>query len=171
MNPLAPPSSDIFDIVPPSSGNSFSVAQTALLGLLILSAIAILILWKLKRRPVQESKMDPRVTAVRALDELQAEMESLPPNELMVRTSNVVKNFLLAQYDEPVVFESVEEFLVRQRQRLPSPQRNAVVQFLSSCELIKFGRFPEARASCRPMLSEARTIILKASAESADRVD
>jgi hypothetical protein len=166
MNPSAEPSSDILDIVSPQGVlDPVFVAGGVLLALLVLAALGFAIYRLLRSlnagRNQRRRGLPPHELAAQALGRLETQIEVLTPNEFMVRTSNVVKRYLLDRYDDPVLFETAKEFLDRDNvdKPMPSSKREAVGDFLSGCEIIKFSRFPEARAQCTPLLAVARTII------------
>jgi hypothetical protein len=169
MNPQAESNPDIVDIVAPQAVlDPVFVAGGILLALLI-GAVIVFTVFHLFRDLMAKHQHElrrqfPHEEAARALDKLAARMDALSPNEFMVGTSNVVKRYLLDRYHDPVLFETAEEFLDRDNieKPMPSSKRRAVGEFLSGCEIIKFARFPEARAQCAPLLEVARKIVREA---------
>lgn len=166
MIPKVAPSQDILDIVHPTSGvDGIFVFQVLAFSAVGAGLIAFCVcLYLRRRRMLTRSKartMPPQQEATLALDKVEMDLDGLSPNDLMLRTSNIVKTYLLARYDDPLSFESLEEFLGRDEDslRLPDRERCAVVTFLTRCEAVKFGKFPDAKAQCRPLLASARKIV------------
>ena len=174
MNPEAESSPDILDIVAPQTVlDPVFIAGLILISLLVVAALGIAFS-RLTRelragRAQRRQEQRPNELATQALDELEARIDDLSPNEFMLQTSNIVKRYLLDRYHDPVLFETPDEYLERDNleKAMPSSKRHAVGDFLTGCETIKFSRFPEARARCVPLLDSARKIIRESPSPSA----
>lgn len=164
-SPSGPPAAaeDILDIVEPLwEGSSIPWGWIAALSLLVLalSAAAFLLLQRRAGRggvlPSAEQRAEAR------FDSLARRKNELPPNRYAFELSEVLKDFLSEKFDDPIRYETAEEFLQRAAEgaaSLPDAARDALRDFLGQAEEVKFGKPADAAARLGPLDGLARRIV------------
>ncbi len=167
MNPEpAPP--DIRDIVPPPELPD--VLQIVLMvawvcfALIAVGGLGFLLLRRMRRQQAPATPTpQPRELALAELDRVREGLDELTPNELGVRVSNVIKEFVHRLYRDPLLFETSEEFLRRLETNatgiIPEQLQTRLENFFASCDSVKYSCVPDARDNALPLLEEARSIV------------
>lgn len=155
---------DIKDIAGPETLPDFwewlAMAGMVVVGLLLVMALTLFLFRRLSRS--RATALSPLLIARRQLDDLERRSAELSPNAFSVAVSDTLKNYLSQRFGDPVRYETSEEFLLRLSQAkanaLPLSTRQAVVDFLSMADEIKYGRPPDAEAGKMPLLEQARVV-------------
>ncbi len=164
MNETAPPD-DIFDIYEPAILPSFWPLVLAVVAAVVFLGIIVFCLVYFLRKDSQHAKalIDPRRNAQAQLDAAAAESGRLAPNEFGLRISNTLKDYLLKRYDDPLRFETTQEFFNRlsreESSHLPMAKRRELVAFLQLCDELKYAGLREAENRKQELIQHARTII------------
>ena len=164
-----PPADDIYDIVvlaPKESmwGTVFWIVILALVLLLFAGLV-----WYFLRAAARKSEeASPEEQASRRLRELAVRREEMEPNRFALSVSDALKDYLSEKFEDPVRYETTQEFLERSSKdesRLPRAARDSLREFLVSTEEIKFGNTPDAPERSEPLLDRAGMIVRLCQAE------
>lgn len=123
----------------------------------ILSAIALLAWWIIKRPRPQAPPKLPRQRALEALDRIADELDSINPYEFSIRVSDILRGFVTEQYGLPFTRQTSVEFLERlaRESQFSGGDKALLEDFLNRCDLIKFARYDATPADSRLLLDEA----------------
>jgi hypothetical protein len=108
----------------------------------------------------------PEIVARRRLNAISGKVDELPPNKASLETSDAVKDFLTAQYRDPIRYETAEEYLHRitnaqqgDASRLSPSLTEQVQSFVSISQELKFAKLKEARSQIPSLIKQAENII------------
>lgn len=130
----------------------------ALFGLLLLGLIGwLFVRWRKRALPIES----PEERALRHLERMRGEVESLPPYLFSIRVSNVLRRYVTEQFDLPVTRQTSVEFLTTLAKSSPFSDEEKLLleDFLSRCDLIKFARYDATVADSRSLLDEASQFV------------
>ncbi len=157
------PSDDILDIVVLEPRESItSVIFWLLVVAILLIAFAIGSWIFLRHRARKKAVPPPEIRVAHALKKLRVEREQLEPNRFSLRLSDALKDFLTEKYEDPVRYETAQEFLERiskRRSRLPEAAQNSLHEFLVASDELKFGNPVDADEKTEPLLLKAGEVI------------
>lgn len=168
MNTASPSSTesrDILDIyIPEPTPNYLSMVLWIALGLAVVILVAWLLFYFIRQDKLRRSQpSSPRTIALSRMSQLESETANMMPNEFGLRLSDIIKDFLHANYGDRFRFETAEEFLARfhdtNASGLPPITVQSSSNFVGLCEELKFGRPGDASQRCQPLLEEARRIV------------
>jgi hypothetical protein len=160
---------DIHEIAPPvdySLVPPWVIYAAVILGLAILGLIA----WWIRKRALRPKPMQsPRDRALRDLERIGGEMETLTPYEFSIAVSDILRGYVTEQYQLPVTRQTSVEFLSMLAKSSPfSADETALLEdFLGRCDLIKFGRYDATAHDSRLLLEEATQFVKGAKLEPA----
>jgi hypothetical protein len=161
--PAAEVPEGIYDIIVPEAERPLWPLFVYLaIALLLIAGLVWLVLFLLRNRDPRVAAGTPASRALRELDSLERRRDELAPNAFALAVSETLKNYLAERHRDPVRYETTEEFLARlshQGTRLPPSAQQALQEFLTSAEEVKFGHRTDAAASCQPLLQRARQLI------------
>lgn len=171
--PAAEVPEGIYDLlVPEAERPTWPLFVYCFIALLLIAGLAWLVLFLLRNRETRGDSEAADSRALRELDSLERRRDELTPNAFALAVSEALKNYLAERHRDPVRYETTEEFLdrlSRQDTCLPPPAQQALQEFLTSAEEVKFGHRADAAASCAPLLQRARQLVaLSEIADSAD---
>jgi Domain of unknown function (DUF4381) len=148
---IAPPMS--YSLIPPWMIFAGSAVVLLLTGLLIWYGRK---LWP-KKQPVRT----PRERTLGALDQMESELEQTPPYQFSIKVSDVLRRYVLEQYDLPMTRQTSIEFLnaIATTKNFTEADRSLLTDFLDRCDLIKFARYEATTADSRLLLDEARRFV------------
>ena len=86
-------------------------------GALLMLALVILVLWLLfrPRPPIPTSPRQPIKTALKALRDLRAQADDLPPPEIGHRVSETLRLYFMARYSVPALYSTTPELFPKWR--------------------------------------------------------
>ncbi len=163
----------IYDIlVPEAERPVWPLLVYLILALLLIAGLVWLFLYLLRNRETSGDSKAAASRALRELDSLERRRDELTPNAFALAVSETLKNYLAERHRDPVRYETTEEFLDRLSRHdtcLPPDAQQALREFLTSAEEVKFGHRPDAASSCAPLLQRARQLFrLTETVDSAD---
>lgn len=158
-----PPTDDIYDIVVLAPKDPVWPAYFAIVILaLVLVAVGVLVWWWLRKSNRGNSPLSPEQRAEGRLGALRQQHGSLDPNKFALAVSETLKDYLGEKFDDPVRYETAQEFLQRvsrQRSRMPGAAQQELQQFLMLSEELKFGSTEGAEERTLPLLETAERIV------------
>ncbi len=168
MNTSSPSSTEVPDIldiyIPEPPPDYLAMFLWTALAVILLITVAWLLVYFVRQDRLRRAQPGgPRTIALSRMNRLEAESATMTPNEFGLRLSDIVKDFLHANYGDRFRFETAEEFLARFHKTatgsLPPVTQASLTNFVDLCEELKFGRPGDAGQRCQPLLDEARLII------------
>lgn len=157
------PSDDILDIVVLEPKEPItSVIFWLLVAAILIIAFAIGLWSFLRHRARKKAVPPPEIRVADALKKLRVEREQLEPNRFSLRLSGALKDFLTEKYEDPVRYETTQEFLERISERgscLPEAAQNSLHEFLVASDELKFGNPVDAAEKTEPLLLKASEVI------------
>ena len=93
----------------------------------------------------------------RARGEIAAEA----PYQFSIRVSDILRRYVMEQYDLPVTRQTSREFLdaLARRPQFSPDERSLLTDFLDRCDLIKFARYEATTADSERLLEEATRFV------------
>ena len=125
----------------------------ALLGL----AVWLFLRWR--RRPQPERS--PRARTLELLERARAEIALLNPYQFSIRVSDILRRYVLEQYQLPSTRQTSIEFLesIAHAGNFSADDKSLLGDFLSRCDLIKFARYDATTADSEQLLEEATRFV------------
>ncbi len=159
--PLAQGQTDLHDIVVPVPAPPlWPMLLTLGLALLMIGGIVWLIRHLL--RPRRQPVPPPHQRALRDFDRIERSQNEMAPNQFALAVSDTLKTYISERFDDPVRYETADEFLQRisrEGTRLPSAAQQELRDFLATSEELKFGNPPQAPDLAVPLLHRARQLV------------
>jgi hypothetical protein len=125
----------------------------AILGLLVW----LFLRWKRQPKPEQS----PRTRALELLQRARSEIINLTPYQFSIRVSDILRRYVVEQYQLPVTRQTSVEFLEALAKASPfsEDERTLLGDFLNRCDLIKFARYEATTADSELLLEEATRFV------------
>lgn len=159
----AEPPEGIYDIIVPEAERPLWPPFVYLaIALLLIGGLVWLVLYLLKSRDPRALPGSPAQRARAELESIERRRDELSPNAFALAVSETLKNYLAERFRDPVRYETTEEFLARLSgagTRLPPTTQQALKEFLTSAEEVKFGHRANAASLCQPLLIQARQLV------------
>jgi hypothetical protein len=148
---IAPPID--YSLIPPWMIFAGSAVVLLLVGLLVWYGRKFLA----KKKPVRST----RERALDALDQMETELEQTPPYQFSIKVSDVLRRYVLEQFELPMTRQTSIEFLnaIATTKNFSEADRSLLTDFLDRCDLIKFARYEATTADSRLLLDEARRFV------------
>ncbi len=152
---------DFHDISPPVDYSllpPWVIFAVAFVGLTILGLLAwLFIRWR--RRPKPE--ISPRTRALQLLERARAEIDRLTPYQFSIRVSDILRRYVVEEYQLPSTRQTSVEFLeaLAQVSTFSEDERSLLGDFLNRCDLIKFARYEATTAESELLLGEATRFV------------
>ena len=110
-----------------------------------------------KEQPTQSS----RERALAALSRIEVEVEKIAPYQLSIRVSDILRRYVMEQFDLPMTRQTSVEFLnaIASAANFSDDEKNLLADFLNRCDLIKFARYEATTEDSRLLLDEARQFV------------
>jgi|SRR5438477_581042 len=148
---IAPPLD--YSLIPP-----WVIFAGSMLGLLLLG----LMVWygqRLFRKP--SPVRSPRDRALDALAQLEPQLEKMPPYQFSIRVSDLLRRYVLEQFNLPMTRQTSIEFLnaIANAKNFSEEEKALLSDFLDRCDLIKFARYEASAEDNRLLLDEARCFV------------
>jgi hypothetical protein len=110
-----------------------------------------------KKQPVQS----PRDRALDALHTIEAAIEKTPPYQFSIHVSDILRRYVVEQFDLPMTHQTSVEFLnaIASAPKFSEDEKTLLADFLNRCDLIKFARHEATTEESRLLLDEARRFV------------
>jgi hypothetical protein len=161
QTPAATPLLELKDIAPPVDVFGYPlwlVATIAAAALLVIATIIAFVIWLLTRRPKPvQPPPTPYALAIAALDEARSRLNETDPYAFSILVSDILRNFVSAQYALPATQQTSPEFLnaAAASSRFSAADKSLLGEFLDKCDLIKFARVNATREDSAALLDQA----------------
>ena len=158
----APGADELYDIVvlePVPS--SWPLIFAGVLGVILMALSGLAVLYFLKRKN-QKADESPVARVKSRLLEIEKTRINLAPNQFSLAVSDALKDYLSEKFNDPVRYETSQEFLKRNsgtKTHLPEPARQLLLSFLTESEEVKFGHTADADTKLLPLLQRADEIV------------
>jgi hypothetical protein len=131
----------------------------AVAGTLLLIGLAIWLIKWWRNRPV--TVQTPRQRALDQLARIETEIDKLTPYQFSIRVSDILRRYVMEQYQLPVTRQTSVEFLNALAAVSPfsADEQTLLSDFLNRCDLIKFARYDATREDSRLLLDEAERFV------------
>jgi hypothetical protein len=131
----------------------------AVAGTLLLIGLAIWLIKWWRNRPV--TVQTPRQRALDQLARIETEIDKLTPYQFSIRVSDILRRYVMEQYQLPVTRQTSVEFLNALAAVSPFSvdEQTLLSDFLNRCDLIKFARYDATREDSRLLLDEAERFV------------
>lgn len=155
---------DIQDIIQPEALPNYILIIVFIVGgLIFLAAVIGLIIYFVRKNQSSTSQIPAGRAALKKLDDLEANADSLPANVFSLQVSDILKIYLKDRFRDSFRYETSEEFIHRLSTRpsntIPQSLQNDLANFVGLCDELKFARPANADTNKLPLLEEARGII------------
>ena len=152
---------ELHDISPPveySLVPTWAIFLASFIGLALIG----LLVWAIRRwlrRPKPEQT--PRARAIELLQRARAEINAETPYQFSIRVSDILRRYVMEQYDLPATRQTSREFLdaLARAPRFSEEERSLLNDFLDRCDLIKFARYEATTADSERLLEEATRFV------------
>jgi len=134
----------------------------ALFIFLFLGGVAIIVIHLLRSRSPIARTLSPQEKAGIRFRSIHQHLESLPVNEVMLETSDTLKDYLAEKYNDPLRFETAQEFLSRISQedtKLPKAAQQELQGFLVASEEVKFGNTADLEKKSLTLIKAAENVV------------
>jgi hypothetical protein len=152
---------DIRPIKPPVEiHNPWAIAGWSAGILIALVALALLIVWLMKRRPGAQPVIVP--PHVRARERINAALALInDPRAFCIAVSDAVRIYLEERFQLRAPERTTEEFLrdLQTTTHLTAEQKGSLAEFLERCDLVKFARFEPNEATLRELHESALRLV------------
>lgn len=152
---------EFHDISPPVD---YSLIPTWVIFAVVFLVLALigLIGWlavRRMRRPKPEKSARERTLAL--LQRCHAEINAMSPYRFSIRVSDILRHFVVEQYELPITRQTSVEFLeaIANTPTFSSDDRSLLGDFLNRCDLIKFARYDASTADSKLLLEEATRFV------------
>ena len=160
---VSPPLPEIKDIAPPVDVfpyPAWMVALAVALALLVLGCAVFLVIrwWRSRPPPLPPS---PRAAALRELERLRTQVETMEPYAFSIAVSDVLRTFVGGEYGLHAREQTSPEFLaaVRSAPSFSTDDRTLLERFLERVDMIKFARVAATTDDSRELLASAVTFV------------
>ena len=158
-----PPAVEIRDIAPPVDVFPYPpwmVATAACVAAVVLGLIIWWIVRWVRRRPAPLPPT-PRAVALRELEQLRPQVQSLDPHEFSFPVSDVLRTYIGAEYHLHAPQQTSPEFLaaISGSQKFSDADRTLLATFLEHCDLIKFARIDASSEDSARLLESAISFV------------
>ena len=152
----------IRDIAPPVDipWPPWLIACAVIGAVLALAGVVAFIVWWMKKWPTQ-APPTPRQLALRSLEALRREVETLDPYAFSIAVSDVLRGYIGAEYRLHAREQTSPEFLaaIAQSPQFYDADRKLLAEFLEHCDLIKFARIDATSEDSARLLQSAVSFV------------
>lgn len=152
---------EFHDIVPPIDYSLVPAWLILVAGVATLSFAGLLI-WLIRRARKRPKPLpSAREMALRELQHMEAELETMNAYRFSIRVSDILRRYVTDQYGVPSTKQTSVEFLnaVANTPQFSEDEKSLLGDFLSRCDLIKFGRYDATMEDSRRLLEEATQFV------------
>ena len=149
------------DIAPPVNYSLVPPWMIFVGSLIVLTIIGLAIWHGRKFFRKKQVTLSPRERALAALIEIESEVEKTAPYQFSIRVSNILRRYVVEQFDLPMTRQTSVEFLnaIASAPNFGDEERALLADFLNRCDLIKFARYEATTEDSRLLLDEARQFV------------
>ena len=149
------------DIAPPVNYSLVPPWMIFVGSLVILTIIGLAIWYGRRFFRKKQVTLSPRERALAALSEIESEVERIAPYQFSIRVSNILRRYVVEQFDLPMTRQTSVEFLnaIASAPNFGDEEKALLADFLNRCDLIKFARYEATTADSRLLLDEARQFV------------
>jgi len=130
-------------------------------SLVVLTIIGLAIWYGRRFFRKKQVTLSPRERALAALSEIESEVERIAPYQFSIRVSNILRRYVVEQFDLPMTRQTSVEFLnaIASAPNFGDEEKALLADFLNRCDLIKFARYEATPEDSRLLLDEARQFV------------
>jgi hypothetical protein len=155
----ASPTPAIRDIRPPLDVfpyPTWMVATAAAIGAVIVALLSVAIIRAMRNRP-KTPPPTAREIALRRLNEAGADIERIEPYAFSIRVSDILRQYISAQYNLHAPEQTSQEFLAEAAKspHFTGADKDLLADFLERCDLIKFAHVNATTDDSRGLLAQA----------------
>src|SRR5256886_3614978 len=99
------------DIAPPVSYSLVAPWMIFVASLIVLTIIGLAIWYGRRFFRKKQVTLSPRERALTALNRIESEVENIPPYQFSIRVSNILRRYVVEQFDLPMTRQTSVEFL------------------------------------------------------------
>ena len=149
------------DIAPPVNYSLVPPWMIFVGSLVVLTIIGLAIWYGRRFFRKKQVTLSPRERALAALSEIESEVERIAPYQFSIRVSNILRRYVVEQFDLPMTRQTSVEFLnaIASAANFSDDEKTLLADFLNRCDLIKFARYQATTADSRLLLNEARQFV------------
>ena len=149
------------DIAPPVNYSLVPPWMIFVASLIVLTIIGLAIWYGRRFFRKKQVAPSPRERALAALARIESEVEKIPPYQFSIRVSDILRRYVMEQFDLPMTRQTSVEFLnaIASAANFSDDEKNLLADFLNRCDLIKFARYEATTADSRLLLDEARQFV------------
>ena len=149
------------DIAPPVNYSLVPPWMIFVGSLVILTIIGLAIWYGRRFFRKKQVTLSPRERALAALSEIESEVERIAPYQFSIRVSNILRRYVVEQFDLPMTRQTSVEFLnaIASAPNFGDEEKALLADFLNRCDLIKFARYDATTVDSRLLLDEARQFV------------
>jgi Domain of unknown function (DUF4381) len=149
------------DIAPPVNYSLVPPWIIFVASLIALTIIGLAIWYGRKLFRKAQPALSPRERALAALSAIESEVEKIAPYHFSIRVSNILRRYVMEQFDLPMTRQTSVEFLnaIASAANFSDDEKTLLADFLNRCDLIKFARYEATTADSRLLLDEARQFV------------
>jgi Domain of unknown function (DUF4381) len=152
---------EFHDIAPPVNYSLVPPWVIFVAGLIVLTIIGLAIWYGRKLFRKEQPAPSPRERALAALSRIESEVEKIAPYQFSIRVSDILRRYVMEQFDLPMTRQTSVEFLnaIAAAANFADEEKTLLADFLNRCDLIKFARYEATTADSRLLLDEARQFV------------
>jgi hypothetical protein len=130
-------------------------------SVVVLLLIGAMIWYGRKLWPKKQVVHTARERALDALQRMEIELERMPPYQFSIAVSDVLRRYVLEQFNLPMTRQTSIEFLnaIATTKNFSDADKSLLTDFLDRCDLIKFARYEATTEDSRLLLDEARRFV------------
>ncbi|PYL44191.1 MAG: hypothetical protein DME29_05095 [Verrucomicrobia bacterium] len=149
------------DIAPPVNYSLVPPWMIFVGSLVVLTIIGLAIWYGRRFFRKKQVTLSPRERALAALSEIESEVERIAPYQFSIRVSNILRRYVVEQFDLPMTRQTSVEFLnaIASAPNFGDEEKALLADFLNRCDLIKFARYEATPEDSRLLLDEARQFV------------
>jgi Domain of unknown function (DUF4381) len=149
------------DIAPPVNYSLIPPWVIFVACVFILLLIGALVWYGRKLWPKKQVVRTVRDRALDALERMEIELERLPPYQFSIAVSDVLRRYVLEQFNLPMTRQTSIEFLnaIATTKNFSDADKSLLTDFLDRCDLIKFARYQATTEDSRLLLNGARRFV------------
>jgi hypothetical protein len=149
------------DIAPPVNYSLVPSWMIFVASLIVLTIIGLAIWYGRKLFRKAQPTPSPRERALAALSRIESEVEKIAPYQFSIRVSDILRRYVMEQFDLPMTRQTSVEFLnaIASAANFADEEKTLLADFLNRCDLIKFARYEATTADSRLLLDEARQFV------------